>query len=141
MVLVWDCESVIYISFPDLRFVSRFFYRLFLKFFNVDVSYNCRKRASHSSSVLACYSWIHLLYWKYVNLKTKFKRSAFCVGVKFVRVARSASFSSFPDVSWAAPSISTFVNYNSMSKDTMTSLSCTFSWLMVDMKCLELITD
>ena len=50
--MVPDCESVIYISFPDLRFASRICYRLFLKFLHVDGSYNHRNGASHSCSVL-----------------------------------------------------------------------------------------
>ena len=54
-----------------------------------------------------------------------------------MRVARSLSFSSFR----TALSIGTFVNKDSTSKDIMTSLSCTFLWLMVDKKCVELITE
>ena len=39
--------------------------------------------------------------------------SAICVGVKFVRLARSLSFSSFHNTTWTAPSIGTFVNKDS----------------------------
>ena len=69
-----------------------------------------------------------------MDLKTKFERSAICVGVRFVRSARPGSFSSLHNATFTAPSIDTFVNNYSTSKDTMTSFSCIRSWLMVDTK-------
>ena len=89
MVSVQDGESVIYISLPDLRFANCTCCRLFLKFFLVDVSYDRGNRASHSFSVLLFINRSVVL--KYVDVNTKFKKSA----VKFVRLARSLSFSSF----------------------------------------------
>ena len=110
-----------------LRFASRIYYRLSLKFFHVDFGFNRRNRDSRSCSVL-------LFLNRPVILEIR-------VGVKFVRLARSLSFSSFRNEAWTASPIGTFVNKDSTSKDTMTSLSCTSSWLMVDMKCAELITE
>ena len=63
-----------------------------------------------------------------MDLKTKFKQSAICVGVRFVRLARPGSFSSLHNA------IGTFVNNDSTSKDTMTSFSCIRSWPIVDTK-------
>ena len=51
-----------------------------------------------------------------------------------MRSARPGSFSSLHNVAFTAPSIGTFVNNDSTSKDTMTSFSCIRSWLMVDTK-------
>ena len=68
------------------------------------------------------------------RLKTKFKRSAICVGARFVRSARRGLFSSLHNAAFAAPSIGTFASNDSTSKDTMTSFSCIRSWLMVDTK-------
>ena len=67
-----------------------------------------------------------------MDLKTKFKRSAICVGVRFVPSERPGSFSSLHNAAFTAPSIGTFVNNDSTSKDTMTSFSCIRSWLMVE---------
>ena len=71
-----------------------------------------------------------------MDRKTKFKRSAICVGVRFVWLARPGSFSSLHNVAFTASSIGTFVNNASTSKDTMTSFSCIRSWLMVVGNCV-----
>ena len=52
-----------------------------------------------------------------MDLKTNFKRSAICVGVRFVRSARPGSFSSLLNAAFRSPSIGTFVNNDSTSKD------------------------
>ena len=56
------------------------------------------------------------------------------VSVKVVRLARHGSASSFRNAACTAPSIGTFVNSDSTSKDTMISLSSTLSPLIVDTK-------
>ena len=75
-----------------------------------------------------------------MDLRTNSKRSAICAGVKVVRLARHGSASSFRNAVYTAPSIRTFVNSDSTSKDTMISLSSTLSPLIVDTKCTELLT-
>ena len=52
-----------------------------------------------------------------MDLKTKFERSAICVGVRFERSARAGSFSSLHNAAFTAPSIGTLVNNDSTSKD------------------------
>ena len=49
-----------------------------------------------------CCSEINPSYWKYVDLRTKSKRSAICVGVKVVRLARHGSTSSFHNAACTA---------------------------------------
>ena len=64
-----------------------------------------------------------------MDLNTKVKRSAICVGVSVVRSVRLGSFSSFYNAACTATSIGTLV-----SKDTMISLSWIVSLLTVDTK-------
>ena len=66
-------------------------------------------------------SEIDPLYWKYVDLNTKDKRSAICAGVRVVRSERLGSFSSLCSAACIAASIGTLVNSDSTSKDTMIS--------------------
>ena len=69
-----------------------------------------------------------------MDLNTKVKRSAICAGVSMVRSARFGSFSSFCSAACTAASIGTLVNSDSMSKDTMISLSRIVPLLTVDTK-------
>ena len=55
------------------------------------------------------------LYWKFVDLDTKVKRSAICAGVSVVRSARLGSFSSFCSAACTAVSIGTLANSDSTS--------------------------
>ena len=52
-------------------------------------------------------------YWKNMDLKTRFKRSAICVGVNVVQSGRHGSLSSFHSVTCTRPSIRAFVNKDS----------------------------
>ena len=75
-----------------------------------------------------------------MDLNTKVKRSGICAGVSVVRSARLGSFSSFCSATSTAASIGTLVNSDSMSKDTMISLSEIVSLLTVDTRWAELVT-
>ena len=61
-------------------------------------------------------------------------------GISVVRSARLGSFSSFCNAACTAASIGTLVNSDSMSKDTMISLSKIVSLLTVDTKWAEFVT-
>ena len=80
------------------------------------------------------------LYWKYVDLNTKFKRSAIWTGVSVVRSARPASFSIFCSAACTVPSIGTLVNSDSTSTDTMISWSWISSLAMAEAKSVEFFT-
>ena len=62
------------------------------------------------------------------RVRTKFKRSAICLGVSVVRSGRPWLFSSsrLRKAACTAPSIGTLVKIDSPSKDTMISLSCIY---------------
>ena len=66
-----------------------------------------------------------------MDRKTKFKRWAICVDVRFVQSGRPGSFSTLRSAALTASSIGTFVNKDSTSNDTMISFSCILSWFMV----------
>ena len=69
-----------------------------------------------------------------MDLNTKFKRSAISAGVSVVRSANLGSSSSICSAVCTAASIGTLVHSDSISKDTMISLSRIVSLLMVDTK-------
>ena len=82
---------------------------LILFIFHVDASYNSGNRACHSCSVL-------LFINRPVVLEICWSQDQIHAGVKFLRLARSLSFSSFRNAAWTAPSIDTFVNNDSTSR-------------------------
>ena len=79
-------------------------------------------------------SQIDPLYWKYVDLNTRFRRSAILAGVSVLRSARVGSSFIFCSTVCTAASIGKLVNSDLTSKDTMISLSRIVSLPMVDTK-------